>query len=163
MFICGLKRVTTSLFTGACLLLAATPAEAGPGITTLDVTGWQGGLGLGVSNNGTVVGEVDLGTGIFGAYWSSTGTQFGIPSSLTDRVRALGISADGSTIVGNDIVGANQVPISLTGAGYTTRTDLGSLGGTMGFANATNSDGSIIVGQSYLADNTTNDQSGVIQ
>ncbi|HEV7717627.1 MAG TPA: hypothetical protein VGO70_01490 [Arsenicitalea sp.] len=103
------------------------------------------------ADGSTVAGYALVSSSVFHAvYWENGGPMqdIGHGSELSE---ATGISADGTMIIGFSTDGTNPHPLSFSGPGFATETDLGSLGGTYGTAESTNADGSIIVGYSAVS------------
>ena len=119
------------------------------------------------SDGGVVVGYVRVNSGNTHAFrWTQTTGMVDIDTAGGTASWANAISADGRIVVGGaKFNGGNAEPFRWTQS--TGMVDLGNLGGTfananelyiLGYgshANGLSSDGSVIVGASYLADNTT--------
>jgi len=109
----------------------------------------------GVDASGTtVVGNGDKADGYGHAFYWQGGAMTELMSPEV-RAYAPAISRDGSTIIGNiaDAAFTVQHAVAWTGPGYTTVTDLGTLGGPLANATGVSADGSVIVGSSSLANN----------
>lgn len=115
----------------------------------------------GVSGDGSVIVGSSQIAGGMGSYLTAFYWQGGTMHQLTlmndpgYSSAAYKISGDGSTIVGFSDGPGSESAVKWTGAGYTTVTDLGKLGGTNAQAKDVNSDGSVIVGQATLTGNST--------
>jgi len=100
----------------------------------------------------TVVGESSSADafGLVHAFYWQAGSMHDI-GQLGFTSKANGISADGTTIVGQQgAAGGVNKAVIWTGAGFVDQTDLGTLGGTDNAANASNANGTIIVGYSSI-------------
>ena len=78
-----------------------------------------------------------------------------LPDTSANQTYAYGVSGDGNVVVGYSFDGTNQHAIRFVGDGPFE--DLGALPGTRSGASAANSDGSVIIGFSELAQNPFTD------
>jgi len=100
----------------------------------------------------TVVGESSSadGLGLVHAFYWQSGSMHDIgQTGFTSKAK--GISADGTTIVGQQgASGGVTKAVIWTGPGFVNQTDLGTLGGDESVAEASNANGTIIVGHSSI-------------
>jgi len=158
-----LKKIALSL--GAMLAIAAIGMARADVTATLNVSGSLGGNyggyvsgGLGVANDGTVVGDAMDGNNDNIAFvWSSSGGIVNIDTTgqgVNSYSQAFGISPDGGTVVGAAVfgnAGSNQNAFIWThGGGMVNIDTTGQGANSLSYANAVSPNGSVVVGQAFF-------------
>jgi probable HAF family extracellular repeat protein len=100
-----------------------------------------------------VVGEDIDHNNTFDAYWWQDGTTHDLDRTGYVGANGLGISRDGSTIVGDVVTSTTDSHAAIwSGTGYGL-TDIGTLGGHIAYARAADADGRVVIGDSFTTGN----------
>ncbi|MBS0535506.1 MAG: autotransporter domain-containing protein [Proteobacteria bacterium] len=146
--------VATSALTCAVSVAALTPVRAADFIGLGFLPGGVYSNAFGLSADGTVVaGQADGADGFPRAFRWSGGVMTNLGTLGGNTSYGLGVSGDGSAVVGYSNLADNTTYHAFRWSGG-VMTDLGTLGGTHSEAHAVSADGATVVGYAQITGNT---------